>query len=117
MLIIWIILGAIVVFALVRKLMLDMLAIVVGVFLLLSLVPLPVVYFENVSMIQEYYALQDTVMAAREDKEIDLERAAIMVKVAEMNMNVRRAQYWNQAMFGAFSVFYPNHIMELEPIK
>lgn len=96
------------------KVDLSLLCFVLFIVLMFSLVGFLVTYYTVTPWIEEYHALQDTVDVARETDEIDLERAAIMTKVAEMNMELKKHQYWAQTIF---NVYYPSKIMELEPIR
>lgn len=90
------------------------LVIVAGLLLVSLLIMWPMFYFEYTAKIQEYYALQETIEIARKENINDFERTAIMLQVAEMNKEIRVAQYWQQTIL---SIYYPAELAELEMLK
>ena len=82
--------------------------------LALFLVFWPVAYYGYVSNIQEYHATKASVEVSRGEEMSELERAALVHKIIEVNRWLARAQYWNQTVFDPF---IPDEVMALEPIK
>lgn len=88
--------------------------IVVSVLLLVIFTLGPTEYYVNLSNIQAYHAIKDTIAAAREDDVGDIERAALANKIIGVNAWLAEKQYWNRTIVDPF---IPDEVMDLEPLK
>jgi len=61
----------------------------------------------------EYEAVKITLSTA--DTHIEIERAAILHKVVDMNKELAKAKYWNDSIWIGW--FWPDKVAELEYIK
>jgi hypothetical protein len=81
--------------------------------LLGAIVALPLNHMGVNAQIEAYSSVKETLREARENDN-QLEIAAFQMKVAEMNQWRAETQYWNTT---AFSLWIPDKVMELKPIK
>ena len=89
-------------------------ALVGGILFAIALAVLPINYYESKDTLIQYQELQKTVDDARKDNPSELERAAILDKIASANMNIKSMQYWNET---SFDIFIPDEVMDACPIK
>jgi len=88
--------------------------VVCGGLLFVSVALWPVNYYGVKAEIVAYYELRDSIERARQDDMSELERAALTTRIIENNTQLQKAKYWNQTIF---NVYYPDEIMELEPLR
>ena len=90
---------------------------VLGVLILvMALFLLPIIYSSEVGNIQGFKSVKATVENARANGNISaIELAALQHKIVESNSWLAKAQYWNN--FPIISLYIPEKVMELEPIK
>lgn len=90
-----------------------LLLIVLGAFaLFFFLIALPISRVGNQSRIQAYYAIRDTIEAAREDA-TSIENYAMQQKIIQVNQILAKARYWNER----FDWFWVDEYAELEPLR
>lgn len=89
--------------------------IVISVILILTIVLLPAEYFSNISNLQDFYAVEETVKSQRLNNMSKFERVGLTEKIAESNEWLKRKKYWNQ--YRLFDPVIPDEVEELEPIK
>lgn len=87
-------------------------AAIAGLLLVISLVVWMQVYIEAVTNIERHYALKEAIENMEGMSE--LERARVIVGVAELNEFFRKKKFWNETMFDPY---IPDKVMELEPLK
>lgn len=80
----------------------------------IMLIAWPLSYYGDKTFIAQYYTLQQTIENARNSNISDVERAAILNKIADENMELRSLQYWNQ---GVLDIFHPDEVMNLKPLQ
>ena len=73
-----------------------------GLALLVSLTIIGVNQAIGVSKVEEYNAFVKTLELARNNEEIELERAAVTSKVVEWNQYIASAKYWNDGLLDIF---------------
>ena len=81
--------------------------------LLLVSIMLPAGYYAELSKIQQYHAVKNTLEAARQ-RENDFENAALQQKIIETNQWLASSQYWNE---GIWDIFTPDEVMDLKPLQ
>jgi len=81
--------------------------------LVLLFVVWPVVYFKEISNIEDFKAKKEVVENFGFSK-YNIERATIAQLAANENGWLRRKKYWND---GFWDIFIPDEVMELEYIK
>lgn len=91
----------------------TIISVISGFILFLFLIGIPISHMESRSGIQQFEAVRSTVESARANG-IPMESAAIQIKVAEMNQWLAEQQYYRTTIF---SVWYPEEVMDLEPIR
>jgi hypothetical protein len=92
----------------------GVLASISGILLFILILIWPLNYIADVSTIQEYYAVKNTVQESRSAEVDPLERATLTKSIIEINEWLARAQYWNGTFFDQA---VPNEVMELKFIK
>jgi len=65
--------------------------------------------------IQKYHSVKKTIEDSRGTPMSNWERAALTNTIIEWNANIAEAQYWNENIWT--DIFWPDEVMELEPIK
>jgi len=63
----------------------------------------------------EYKAITMTLSTSRSDSTMDIERAAVIHKVIDMNRELATAKYWDDSIWVGW--FYPDKVAKLEFIK
>jgi len=92
------------------------LLVILGFFLVASLVTMGVSRLTINGEVREFVALQATVEAARQNEHIsELELAALQQKIIEANGWLASAQYYRRLFWT--NIFYPPVVLELEPIR
>jgi hypothetical protein len=84
-----------------------------GILLSFAMITIPVNYIYIKGSIQEFRMVQQTVDNARESGR-DIESAATLLKVAEMNQWLASQKYYNHHYF---DLWIPDEVDELEYIK
>jgi len=87
-------------------------AVIAGLLLFISLFVWLIVYTEAFTNIEKHYALKEAIENMEGMSE--LERARVIVGVAELNEFFRKKKFWNETMFDPY---IPDKVMELEPLK
>lgn len=85
-----------------------------SVLLVVSLIMLPINYYNVKAEIQSYYALKDTIEVSRENGNSEIERAALVQKIADNNTRLANLKYWNGTIL---DIFIPDEIENLDPLK
>jgi len=85
-----------------------------GLMLFIAVIGVPINYYGTVSEINQYHAIKTTIEQARTQDISDIERAALTTKIAEANQWLANARYWNNTIF---DIYWPDEIMDLEPLK
>ena len=86
-----------------------------GFFLLISLICWPVEYYSHKASIAAYPDRVSSIEAARRGEISEYERMALTKDIMDFNVNLRKAQYWNETFM--FDMYIPDEIMQLEPIR
>ena len=73
----------------------------------------PMVYMEYGSQVQAYHATKRTIANIRKPG-AEIERAALVHKIAKVNEDLAIAKFWNNSVF---DVFVPDEITKLEELK
>jgi hypothetical protein len=90
-------------------------AIIVVAVLGIGLLCLPINYYSEVSNIQAFNSVEETVQIARsKGKLTEFERAALTQKIVGWNAWLRKAQYWNNT---TFDWYIPDEVDNLEPLE
>ena len=84
-------------------------------FLFISLTIWPIHYYDVHAKIAEYHVLKEMVNPSRLGDISEFERATLTTRIIENNTVLARMQYWNQMYL--FDMYYPDEIMQLEPIR
>lgn len=66
------------------------------------------------STIAEYNALKAAIERARLEDRSEIERAAILTSILDMNRSIARVKYWNNT---SLDVFFSDALAELEPLE
>ena len=92
----------------------ELLMIVAGILLLISLIILPINRQSCFADIAKIKAFQETVSASRMENLSEIERAAILSKIAEWNEWIAETKYYNNTIW---DIFIPDEAANLQPIK
>ena len=71
-------------------------------------------YYSEKRYVQTYNAIKTTIETARTSNVSDVERAALTVKIIEVNQHLADDRYWKDSIWG---VFYPDEVVKLEFLK
>lgn len=86
-----------------------------GTVLFLILLIFLLFYNYELSNIQSYYAVKETVESVRNRDNIsEFENVALSQNIIEINTWLKKAQYWNGTIF---DIAIPDKVMELELLK
>jgi hypothetical protein len=85
-----------------------------GIIFVTIIITLPLSFVFYHQQILQYNIFKDTLEKARE-KDIDIENAAILMKIAEWNEWIVGVQYWNTIFIR--KDFIPDEVMELQIIE
>lgn len=90
--------------------------IIVGlvIVLVISLIMIPIVRIGFNAEIKRYHAFKQTLENARFEEMSELERATILTKIADWNMDIANTKHWKKTIFG---IYIPDEVTELEFIK
>ena len=83
--------------------------------LIMTLIAVPWVYFDNLSYMQDFKALKDTVQSQRLTELSQWERLGLTQKIIEANQWLQRKRFWNQ--YKLIDPLIPPEVDELEFIK
>ena len=89
-------------------------ALVSGIVLFVALVCWPLNYYGWQADIEAYNSINETIESSRQDEMSAIERAALTTTIAGINAKIAKGKYWKQTIF---SVYIPDEVMDLEPIK
>lgn len=82
--------------------------------LVIGLIFIPIVRIGFNADIERYHAFKQTLENARLEDMSELERATILIKIADWNMDIANAKHWDKTIFG---IYIPDEVTELEFIK
>lgn len=85
-----------------------------GTILIAAILLLPIRYYNVKAEISEFLSVQETMNQCRSNNISVIERAAIQIRVIDMNKWLAKNQYWNESIF---DIYIPDEVMKLEPIK
>ena len=83
-----------------------------GLWLLITLLMLPISHIEVRGKIQQFNAVEATLTTARERGD-HIENAAFQIKVSEANEWLAEMKYYD----ALFDWYYPDEVLELDPIR
>lgn len=85
-----------------------------GTLLVVGLIILPINYYSGLAEIERYHALKNSIEESRKDNMSEVERAALVNKIAEYNADIASTRYWNNTVF---DIFIPDELAELEDLN
>ena len=89
--------------------------ILIGVTMFILIIALPVEYTTNLSNIQNFKAVRETVESQRLNELSDYERVGLTENIIEANQWLRKKRFWNQ--YKLINPLIPEEVDELEFIK
>lgn len=84
-----------------------------SVALFMAIIMAPIVRYDNQSKIIKFQETKQTIINIRQ-KGAEVEKAALVHKIIEANRWLASAKYWNK---GIWDLYYPDEVMELEPLE
>ena len=90
-------------------------SIIIGVTIFILIISLPVEYTTNLSNIQNFKAIRETVESQRLNELSDYERVGLTENIIEANQWLRKKRFWNQ--YKLINPLIPEEVDELEFIK
>jgi hypothetical protein len=88
--------------------------IISGITLLVALIVIPINRASHYDEIQQYNAVKMTIEESRKSNISDIERAAIINKIASWNAKIASLRYWNDTIF---DIYIPDEATKLEYLK
>ena len=85
---------------------------VVGGLCLAATIALPIVRWDANSEIQQFKSVESSITQAR--TKLDIESAAIYVKIIDANKWLVGKKYWNKTLF---DIWVPDEVEDLKPLK
>lgn len=92
----------------------EILLIWLVIVLIIAIVSIPFIRLSYKAEIGRYNAFKQSLENARLEDMSEAERATILIKIADWNMDIAKTRYWNRTIFG---IYIPDEVTELEPIK
>lgn len=92
----------------------ELLVVFLIIILVVGLILIPITRIGFNAEIERYNAFKETLENARLEEMSELERATIVDKIADWNMDIAKTRYWNKTIFG---IYIPDEVTELEFIK
>jgi hypothetical protein len=88
--------------------------IISGLALIVFLIILPLNRIDHYDQIQKYNAIKMTIEESRKENVSDIERAALINKIADVNKDIASTRYWNDTIF---DIYIPDEAAKLEYLK
>ena len=83
-----------------------------GILFLAAMITLPVIHWDINSEIQQFKSVESSITQAR--TKLDIESAAIYVKIIDSNKWLVDKKYWNETLF---DIWIPDEVEDLKPLK
>jgi len=93
---------------------LQIAGLIIFVISLVSLISIIFARFDKYAELEEIKAFETTVNDNREN-ESEIERAAILTKISEINQSIARAKYFNKTFIG--DIFIPDEFCSIDYLK